>query len=260
MDPILSGNEDIACATCHHPNEGYSDGIARSIGTGGIGLGPNRTGNTQTSRNSPTVINTAYNGIDQNGNYNPSQAQMFWDNRTQSLELQAIQPILAAAEMRGTEIPEQEIVETVLNRLQNIPAYVQLFDNFFGGDNPINESNLGKAIASFQRNIIASNSPFDEYMRGDLSAMTQQQINGMMEFIEVGCADCHSGPMLSDYQLHNIGVPNDGINDNGGGNNQFRTPTLRNLGSTAPYMHNGTFDDLNEVMRHYDRNGGNNNK
>lgn len=258
-DPVLSGNGDISCATCHHPNEGYADGIERSLGTGGTGLGTNRRGGIEVARNSPTIINTAFNGINQGGNYDPSNAEMFWDNRTRSLELQAIQPLLSAEEMRGPNISEQAIIDTVLNRLRNIPAYATLFQNSFGGTNPINEVNLGRAIAAFERSIIANDSPFDRYQRGDLNALTNQQINGMMQFIEVGCADCHSGPMLSDYDLHNISVPDDGLNDDGGGNNRFRTPTLRNLGSTAPYMHNGTFNSLQQVMQHYDRNGGNNN-
>lgn len=258
-DPVLSGAGDISCATCHHPNEGYADGIDRSLGVGGNGLGPDRRGGIEILRNSPTIVNTAFNGINQGGTYNPSDAAMFWDNRVRSLELQAIQPILSAEEMRGPNIAEQAIVDTVLNRLRNIPEYVRLFQNSFGGANPINEVNLGRAIAAFERSIIANDSPFDQYKRGDLNAMTNQQINGMMEFIEVGCADCHSGPMLSDFELHNIGVPDDGLNDNGGGNNRFRTPTLRNLGTTGPYMHNGTFNSLQQVMNHYDQNGGNNN-
>jgi len=258
-DPILSGDMDISCATCHHPNEGYADGIERSFGTGGTGLGANRRGGIEVLRNSPTIVNTAFNGINPGDNYDPTNAEMFWDNRTRSLELQAIQPILSAEEMRGPNISEQAIIGTILNRLRNIPEYATLFQNSFGGANPINEVNLGRAIAAFERSIIANNSPFDRYKRGDLNALTNQQINGMMEFVDVGCADCHSGPMLSDYELHNIGVPDEGLNDDGAGNNRFRTPTLRNLGSTAPYMHNGTFNSLQEVMQHYDRNGGNNN-
>lgn len=251
-DPILSGGQDVACATCHHPDEGYADGIETSIGVGGTGLGQARTGSVSIIRNSPTIVNTAFNGINENRNYNPANAEMFWDNRTRSLEAQAIQPILSAEEMRGNQIAENQIVNVVLGRLRANNEYQQLFENAFGNANAISEINLGKAIAAFERSIVATDSPFDQYMRGDNNAMTGQQLDGLETFLDVGCADCHSGPMLSDFELHNIGVPNNGINDDGNGNNQFRTPTLRNLASTAPYMHNGSMNSLREVLDHYD--------
>ena len=103
-DPVLSGTMEVSCATCHHPDFAYADGIERSIGVGGVGIGPGRTGGTLIDRNSPTILNTAFNGMGLTADYDPSQAEMFWDNRVRSLETQSIQPILSAVEMRGDEI------------------------------------------------------------------------------------------------------------------------------------------------------------
>ncbi|MEL6868035.1 MAG: cytochrome-c peroxidase, partial [Bacteroidota bacterium] len=94
-DPILSGTKEVACVTCHHPNLGYADGLDFSQGVGGIGLGQHRSGGVKTRRNAPTVINTAFNGIDNDGVYNPAVAPMFWDNRAESLEGQALLPMLS---------------------------------------------------------------------------------------------------------------------------------------------------------------------
>ncbi|MEM8896040.1 MAG: cytochrome c peroxidase [Bacteroidota bacterium] len=206
-----------------------------------------------TRRNAPTVINTAFNGITNDGTYLPSMAPMFWDNRVSSLEEQALLPILSKEEMRGEHIPEALIIDTLIQRLQAIPEYVNRFDQAFGSDQ-INQANMLAAIATFERGIIANNSRFDQYMRGDVSAMSTFEITGMNAFIQVGCADCHSGPMFSDYQLHTIGVrdnvspPDEGAT----GNYDFRTPTLRNLNLTAPYMHNGLHGSLEQVMEFYE--------
>ena len=100
-DPILSGNKEVACATCHHPDKGWGDNLNRSIGVGGIGLGENRIGSIAVKRNAHTIINSAFNGIDVNGNYNPSNTVMFWDNRVVSLEEQSLVPIKSMEEMRG---------------------------------------------------------------------------------------------------------------------------------------------------------------
>ena len=110
-DPILSGNKDIACASCHHPANGYSDNLDLSIGTGGVGLGTSRHfSNPRTGifvkRNSQTILNTAFNGMDINGNYNPQNAPMFWDSKIKSLENQSVEPIKSLEEMRGTKLSE----------------------------------------------------------------------------------------------------------------------------------------------------------
>lgn len=257
-DPILSGNMDVACATCHHPDHGYADGRSTSLGVGGIGLGPNRRGGDFIDRNSPTIINTAFNGIDINSNYNPTTAPMFWDNRTQSLEDQAIGPIHSLVEMRGANFTEAQIIGEVISRLSANDWYrIQFADAF--GPSAITEDNIGKAIAAFERTLIANDSPFDQFMRGDANALTDQQIDGMNTFQQVGCDDCHSGPMFSDFELHTLGVAegNNNTPDRGAGDFDFRTPTLRNLGSTGPYMHNGTMNSLQQVLNFYDDNNNN---
>lgn len=258
FDPILSGNKDVACATCHHPSLAYADGIRRSIGVDGSGLGLTRRNGIAVDRNSPTVINTAFNGIQQNGNYDPAAAPMFWDNRANGLEEQALLPMLSMEEMRGQGIPEAAIVDTILQRLNAIPAYRNLFEQAFGSAQ-ITETHLLAAIASYERSIIANNSPFDRYMRGEETALSNLQIEGMQTFVRVGCAECHSGPMLSDFDLHVLGVPDpNGIVDDGAENFRFRTPTLRNISLTAPYMHNGELRSLREVLEFYDDISGNN--
>lgn len=262
FDPILSGNKDVACASCHHPDLGYSDNLDIAIGVNGIGLGSDRhfaipNDIPFTRRNTPTILNTAFNGMDVYGNYNPANAPMFFDNRTHSLEEQSLKPIAALEEMRGRNISESVIIDTVIARISNISEYQRLFAEAFGPGNTITPSNLGKAIAAFERTLVTPNAPFDRYMKGDKSALTEQQKRGMLLFISNGCNDCHNGPMFSDYKTHVLGVPdNDKLDFTDKGENgtyKFRTPTLRNLKSTAPYMHNGVFATLEKVMRFYNR-------
>lgn len=253
-DPILSGNKDVACATCHHPEKGYADALDLSIGVGGVGLGEQRTGNVFAQRNAHTIVNAAYNGITIDNELDPLNSPMFWDNRLVSLENQALGPPLSKEEMRGENISEDAIFDTIVNRLNNIPAYKLSFKESFGTDE-ISSDLISKAIASYERTLVANNSAFDQYMRGDTSAMTQQEINGMNAFVNIGCANCHNGPMFSDYQLHVLGVPDNPKlpnSDAGTGDYAFRTPTLRNLSFTAPYMHNGMHGSLEEVMEFYD--------
>ncbi len=114
-------------------------------------------------------------------------------------------------------------------------------------------------IAAFERTLVANDSPFDQFMRGDQTALNAQQQRGLNTFQAVGCDDCHSGPMLSDYELHTLGVRegNNATPDRGAGSFNFRTQSLRNLASTAPYMHNGTFNTLQQVLDFYDDNNNN---
>lgn len=255
-DPILSGNQDVACATCHHPDKGYADTLALSKGVGGIGLGENRIDGSLAKRNAPTILNTAFNGMLNQGLYTPEQAPMFWDNRIRSLEHQAKLPLLSQEEMLGEIIPKDQIMAIVIERLEAIPEYKQLFLNAFG-TSVITEDLIFKAIASFERSLIANNSRFDQFLKGDSNALTVIEQEGLEEFIEVGCAACHSGPMLSDYQLHVVGTPDlilsngTQLADLGAGQFDFRTPTLRNLNLTGPYMHNGIFETLEEVVQFY---------
>ena len=260
-DPILSGSEDVACATCHHPKFGYAENLDISIGVNGIGLGNTRQFASPNSipfvkRNSQTILNTAFNGIDSQGHYNPAAAPMFWDIRAQGLEAQALLPIKTFEEMRGHAYSEDNALDSVLARLRAIPEYRRLFTTAFGSDPAISAENLGKALAAFQRSLLANHSPFDRYMRGDSGAMTSAQIQGMRRFERAGCMNCHSGPMFSDYQLHVLAVPdNRKLPDSDPGANQtyaFRTASLRNLAYTPPYMHSGAFSTLDDVLDFYD--------
>lgn len=251
-DPILSGSMDVACATCHHPDFGYADGLARSRGVGAQGIGNVRRGGTLIDRNAPTIINTGFNGIEMSTAYDPLDAPMFWDSRTISLEDQAIEPILSAVEMRGPDIAEDEILDLVVQRLINIQDYRDLFQLAFGS-NTITVERVAQALSTFQRGVVSNNSRFDQYMRGNENILSRQELNGLISFIEVGCADCHSGAMFSDFELHTLSVPNNRINDAGiNGDYAFRTPSLRNVELTAPYMHNGEFRTLNDVLGFYD--------
>ena len=263
-DPILSGGKDVACATCHHPNNAYTDGLDLSLGENAVGYGsarrfilPNDV--SFTKRNSPTVLNTAYNGMDATGGFNPATAPMFWDSRMASLELQATGPLTTFEEMRGHAYTEGVALDSLVARLKAITEYQSLFQAAFGTPQPITATNVGKAIAAFERTLIATNSPYDRYQKGDKTAMTAAQIQGMQTFINEGCAVCHSGSMFSDYQAHVLSVPDNaklaasdaGVN----GTYAFRTPSLRNVSLTAPYMHNGTFQTLAQVVNFYDRIG-----
>ena len=262
-DPILSGTRQVACGTCHHASMGYSDNLDLSIGVNGQGLGISRqfiqpNNIPFVKRNAPSIINTAFNGLTTTGSYDPTTAAMFYDNRTHSLELQSLEPIKSLEEMRGNFISSAVILDSIILRLKNIPQYVQLFANVFQTSDAITIQNLGKSIASFERTIISNHSPFDEYVRGNASALTPAQVQGMTAFTNNGCNKCHSGPMFSDYSLHILSVPdNTKLPTDGGANGTyaFRTPSLRNLALTAPYMHSGVFNSLVQVFDFYDEVG-----
>lgn len=260
-DPILSGEKDVACGTCHHPDFGYSDGLDLAVGANGVGLGSARTfvpghPSRPVKRNSQTVLNVAFNGLAADADSGPSAAPMFWDLRVRSLEAQALEPIKALDEMRGGAYAEDQAVAAVIARLNAISEYRRLFARAFGGDG-VNERNLGRALAAFERTLTAPNSPFDRYMRGETTAMNAEQVSGMQRFESAGCINCHSGPMFSDFKAHVLAVPdNRQLSESDAGVNgtyAFRTPSLRNLSVTAPYMHNGVFATLPEVINFYRR-------
>lgn len=260
-DPILSGNKDVACATCHHPETGYAEFLDISIGVNGKGLGSTRKFRDPNDipfvkRNAQTVLNTAFNGIDLNNQYDPEVAPMFWDDRVKSLEGQALEPILALEEMRGRHYEEREILDEVVKRLMGIREYEHLFESAFPGDPVISSENIGNAIAAFERTLVTNNSRFDQYIRGDKSAISISEKDGFETFKKVGCINCHNGPMFSDYKLHVLGIPeNEKLSrpDSGfAGQYAFRTATLRNLRFTAPYFHNGSMVSLQKVLEFYE--------
>jgi len=179
---------------------------------------------------------------------------MFWDNRAEGLEAQAVEPIESTQEMKGELFSDDSIRVEIESRLNNIPAYRTLFQDAFEVTD-IDIENVAAALASFQRTLVANNSPFDQWMRGDDSALSERELSGMQEFVIAGCADCHSGPMFSDFEPHVLGV-REGAQvtepDSGDGSFAFRTPTLRQLAFTAPYFHAGQFTTLNRAIDFYD--------
>jgi len=225
FDPRLSGSNWISCATCHNPVLGFTDRLPKAFGHA-MSEGP---------RNTPTVLNAAYIGV------------QFWDGRAKTLEEQALGPIQAEVEMK------QSLTQAVVN-LKKVPEYVTMFSRVFGGDDPINPTNIAKAIAAFERTIITPNSPYDRYLVGDKNAMSQQAIKGFDLFQAKGCIACHNGPALTDSGFHRIKVP--GSVDEGRFNVtkeesdkfSFRTPTLRNIELTAPYFNNGSVNTLDQAV------------
>lgn len=248
-DPILSGRMNVACATCHHPDHGWADGRMFSIGVDGAGLGPNRSGLLETEFHSPSVLNVAYTGLAQtepepgfvSGGY-------FWDLRADTLEAQAVEPIKSAVEMRSTDFLEEEIMPAIVERLSLIPEYVDLFADAFEGPEPISETNIARALATYQRTLVTQPTRFDAFLAGDTAALSDAEVNGLNKFINGGCTDCHSGPMLSDNLIDpakpiQIDKP------------AVRTPSLRNVELTAPYMHDGSRDTLRSAIALYEDRG-----
>ena len=208
-------------------------------------------------RNSQTILNVAFNGLTTGTEALAATAPMFWDLRVRSLEAQALEPIKALDEMRGGTYAKDRAVSTVVSRLNAIPEYRRMFARAFGGNRPVDDRNLGRALAAFQRTLVAADAPFDRYIRGDTPALNAEQVRGLERFQSIGCVNCHNGPMLSDFATHVLAVPDNAkLPESDSGVNKtyaFRTPSLRNLSATAPYMHNGAFATLPEVINFYQR-------
>ena len=204
----------------------------------------------------PTAWSTGWNGLTVDGEVAPELAPMFWDNRTLSLEAQTLGPMKNLDEMRGTAFGQDDILDELVTRLAGIPEYATLFEAAFGAGS-VNATNLSKALAAFERTLVPKDSSFDRYMAGDDGAMTDSAIRGMHGFIYQGCAKCHSGPMLTDYKLHSLPVPprvGEITNPTPVFNprfEKFRTPSLRMVTRTAPYMHNGVFPTLVDALEFY---------
>jgi cytochrome c peroxidase len=261
FDPILSGNKDVSCATCHQPEFNYAEFLETSIGVNGKGSGSKRqfllpNNIPFVKRNSQSILNVAFNGIRNGTVYHAESAPMFWDLRAKGLEEQALVPIKTLEEMRGHQYVEGKVIDEILTRIRKIPEYNVRFTAAFKDKSPVTAENLAKAIAAYERTLVANNSRFDQYMRGDSNALSSGEKEGLNLFLKTGCAKCHSGPMLSDYKLHTLGVPdsqNRKESDSGvNGDYAFRTPSLRNLRYTAPYMHSGKFNTLEQVLQFYE--------
>jgi cytochrome c peroxidase len=256
FDPILSATRTVACATCHHPQFAWADARATPLGVGGSGLGPARmpgesAGVAPLMRNVPSLLNVGFNAVVADVKPDPKSAPMFWDARVQGLEAQALHPIRSHDEMRGDRCLESEAVADAVSRVRQIAGYCALFAQAFpdSGGASVSAGNLAKAIAAFERTLTAGNSPFDHHFRGRGPALTSAQEHGLKVFQTAGCIHCHGGPMFSDFKLHFIGV-SDSSPD---GRREFRTPTLRNLRHTAPYMHHGAMRTLDEVLTFYEQ-------
>lgn len=243
FDPVLSANNDLACATCHHPDYGFSDGLPQAIGANGTGFGLNRTGGIVLTRNTPTLWNVGYNKA------------LFWDGRGNSLEDQSTTPITHVDEMAAD--PTELVAE-----INAIPEYAALFEQAFGGNDVVTMVNVQYALAAFQRTLVTNNSPFDQYAAGQIDALTGQQRRGLDLFRSgaTRCFECHAAPTFATETFRVVGVPSDDqgraaiVPDAAAGS--FKVPTLRNIALTAPYMHNGTFATLEEVIEFYADGGG----
>ncbi len=250
FDPVLSGDNDISCAHCHHPDLGFSDNRGISMGKGGKGLGKSRNGGTSIRRGSPTIWNVAYNH------------RQFWDGRALDLEDQAQSPIQHKDEMAQNS-------EELIEELRALPEYVQSFDHAFGGEggSGLTFQNLTYAIAAFERTVTSQNSRFDQYARGNQAVLNSSEQRGLNIFrsLKTRCFECHNFPTFANPDFKIIGVPDissigpdlgRGEIDGKAYNGAFKVPTLRNIALTAPYMHNGVFQTLEEVIDFYAQGGG----
>ena len=235
FDPILSGDNSQACADCHAPQNAFTDPARFSVGIDG------NVGN----RNSMTIFNLAWN----------YDERFFWDGRAFSLEHQAFQPVTNPVEMHNTWL-------AVTSQLQQHNVYPELFQQAFG-TSTIDSTLVTKAIAQFERTLISANSKFDRHLQGQ-ETLTPQEANGLDVFMNEtkgDCFHCHgnpNNPLWTDNIFHNNGLDatfaDIGLGEVTGDpadNGKFKTPSLRNLAFTAPYMHDGRFNTLDDVINHY---------
>ncbi|GIX22556.1 MAG: cytochrome-c peroxidase [Gammaproteobacteria bacterium] len=230
FDPRLSGPDWISCASCHNPALGWSDGLPVAFGT--------RPG--EPPRATPTLFNVGYATV------------LMWDGRRRDLEHEALTS-------RNFEVAD------VVRRVAAIEGYAPLFEAAYPGEG-ITRQTIAKAIAAFERSIVSHDTPFDRWQRGEADAVSAAAKRGFALFRgKANCDACHHGYNFTDDGFHNIGLitPERFPQDPGRGKwvpiasqaGAFRTPTLREIGRTAPYMHNGIYATLEEVVEHYDRGG-----
>ena len=235
FDPRLSKDNTISCASCHVPAAGFADPRQFSLGMGG----------QQGGRNAPTVLNTGY------------QTLQFWDGRAGSLEEQALGPVQNPIEMAETP-------PNVVKKLNAVQEYRKRFKEVFGTE--VTKEGIARAVAAFERTIVSTNSAFDKYVAGDKKALSDPAQRGLALFAgKARCVSCHNGPNFTDNKFHNIGVPQVGplkedlgryaVTKQDKDRGAFKTPTLRSVALTAPYMHDGVFKTLEEVIEFYNKGG-----
>jgi len=230
FDTRLSKNNKISCATCHSPSRGWTDAIptAKAVGFEGR-VGP---------RNSPVILNSAY------------QKRQFWDGRVRSLEQQALGPIETDVEMN---MPLNELVP----KLKKIQGYKVLFAKAYPKEG-ITKDTIAKALASFERTVVSTESPFDKYAKGDKNAISEDAKKGFALFKgKAHCADCHDGFNFSDGSFQNIGLHDGELHGKELGRYNvkhraawygvFKTPTLRDVTKSFPYFHDGSVKTLKEA-------------
>jgi len=236
FDPVLSGDGSISCASCHHPDKGFSDSLPRSVGIAG----------QEVTRAAPSLWNVAF------------LQRLFWDARAESLEEQAQGPLYADNEMGTTP-------GKLLDTLRGIPAYGDMFRQAFpdSAPEPIELDAVYAALAAFQSSLISLNSRYDRYAHGYHEALTEQEIEGMNVFrsFVARCAECHTPPLFTNQQVAVIGAPEpEGRPFDIGAERTFhaprlkggfKVPSLRNIEKTAPYMHSGQFTSLRDTVAFY---------
>jgi cytochrome c peroxidase len=234
FDPRLSADSTISCATCHSPETAWANHDPTDTGIGGQVGG----------RNSGTILDSGHMKF------------QFWDGRAASLEEQALGPIHNPIEMGET-------LENVVEKLNAIPGYRRQFLEVFGTD--ADTVGIAKAIAAFERTIVSGPSPYDRYIAGERGALGPQAVRGMNLFNgKAHCTLCHGGPAFSDQSFHNLGVGMDrpdadvgreAHTKNPADRGKFKTPGLRNVALTYPYLHDGSATTLREVIDLYNRGG-----
>jgi len=238
FDPLLSGDGNLSCASCHHPDFGFSDGLDRSIGITGEKM----------QRSAPSLWNVGF--LD----------QLFWDARADTLEDQLTGPLYAVNEMGNTE-------EKLVSELNSNRKYVELFNKAFASP-VVTPTLIYTALAAFEASLISLNSRYDQYAHGYHAALTQTEIDGLNIFrsFVARCAECHTPPLFTNQQIAIIGTPEPvglpfdegegGLTGDPTQRGGFKVPTLRNISSTAPYMHSGRFDNLKETVSFYTKGRG----
>jgi cytochrome c peroxidase len=234
FDPRISADDTISCATCHDPETAWANHNSVDAGIQG----------KQGTRNSGTILDAAYMDF------------QFWDGRAKTLEEQSLGPIHNPVEMGST-------LEDVVRKLGAIDGYRAQFEAVFGSD--VTTDGIAKAIAAFERTVLSGPSPHDRYVAGERSAMPPAAVRGMRLFNgRARCRTCHGGPMLSDQGFHNIGVGMDrprpdigreAVTKDPKDRGRFKTPSLRNVALTWPYMHDGSLRTLADVVEFYDAGG-----